>query len=52
MDPVAYQLEAYNARDIERFIACYDPEVRIEDGETYVRACKRGEFVSKIFRLI
>ena len=33
MDPVVSQLEAYNARDIERFIACYDPEVRIEDGE-------------------
>ena len=33
MNPVVNQLEAYNARDIERFIACYDPEVRIEDGE-------------------
>jgi hypothetical protein len=33
VDPVVNQLEAYNARDIERFIACYDPEVRIEDGE-------------------
>ena len=33
MDPVVNQFEAYNARDIERFIACYDPEVRIEDGE-------------------
>jgi hypothetical protein len=32
MDPVQAQLDAYNARDLERFIACYTPDVRIEDG--------------------
>ena len=32
MDPVQEQLEAYNARDLERFIACYTPDVVIEDG--------------------
>jgi hypothetical protein len=32
MDPVQAQLEAYNARDVERFIACYTPDVVIEDG--------------------
>lgn len=32
MDPVQAQLEAYNARDLERFIACYTEDVRIEDG--------------------
>ena len=33
MDPVSDQLEAYNARDINRFVSYYDPEVAIEDGE-------------------
>ncbi|MDF2626567.1 MAG: hypothetical protein K0R39_398 [Symbiobacteriaceae bacterium] len=32
MDPVRAQLDAYNARDVERFIACYTPDVVIEDG--------------------
>jgi hypothetical protein len=32
MDPVQAQLEAYNARDLERFLACYTPDVVIEDG--------------------
>jgi hypothetical protein len=32
MDPVQEQLEAYNARDLERFIACYTLDVVIEDG--------------------
>jgi hypothetical protein len=31
MDPVQEQLDAYNARDLERFLACYDPGVVIED---------------------
>lgn len=31
MDPVQEQLEAYNARDLERFIACYTPDVVLED---------------------
>jgi hypothetical protein len=33
MDPIADSLEAYNARDIDRFMACIHPEARIEDGE-------------------
>jgi hypothetical protein len=33
MDPVAEQLEAYNARDIDRFVACYAPDVTIEHGQ-------------------
>ena len=28
---VQRQLEAYNARDIDAFLACYAPEVRVED---------------------
>lgn len=32
MDPVQEQLDAYNARDLERFLACYAPDVVIEDG--------------------
>jgi hypothetical protein len=33
MDPVAEQLDAYNAGDIDRFLACYTADVRVEDGE-------------------
>ena len=33
MDPVADQLEAYNERDIDRFLSCYHPNVIIEDSE-------------------
>jgi len=32
MDPVEEQLDAYNTRDLERFIAAYSPAVVIEDG--------------------
>ena len=32
MDPVQEQLDAYNARDLERFLACYDPQIVFEDG--------------------
>ena len=30
-DPVAEQLEAYNARELERFVACYAPDVVVEN---------------------
>ena len=30
MDPVEEQLEAYNARDLERFLACYADDVVVE----------------------
>ena len=33
MDPVEEQLAAYNARDVERFIAAYSPDAVVEDGE-------------------
>ena len=32
MDPVQEQLEAYNARDLDRFLACYADDTVIEDG--------------------
>lgn len=31
-DPVQMQLEAYNAGDVERFMACYKPDCVVEDG--------------------
>jgi hypothetical protein len=31
IDPVEEQLAAYNARELERFLACYAPDVVIED---------------------
>lgn len=35
MDPIEAQLLAYNARDIESFLAAYAPSVVIEDGENH-----------------
>ena len=32
IDPVQEQLEAFNVRDLERFLACYSDDVVIEDG--------------------
>ncbi|HEU4457378.1 MAG TPA: nuclear transport factor 2 family protein [Longimicrobium sp.] len=32
-DPVQEQLDAYNAHDLPRFLACYAPDVRVEDAE-------------------
>ena len=32
-DPVEAQLAAYNARDLDAFIACYTADCAIEDGE-------------------
>lgn len=31
-DPVEEQLDAFNARDLERFLACYSDDIVIEDG--------------------
>ena len=31
-DPVEEQLQAYNARDLERFLACYTTDVILADG--------------------
>jgi hypothetical protein len=36
MDIIEEQVLAYNARDLDRFIATYSPEVVIEDGENNV----------------
>jgi hypothetical protein len=33
MDPVDDQIEAYNERNIDRFLSCYDTKAVIEDGE-------------------
>lgn len=30
-DPVVEQLDAFNARDLERFLACYAPDVVVEN---------------------
>ncbi len=35
-DPVQEQLDAYNARDLERFLACYDPQVVFENADGQV----------------
>ncbi len=32
MDPVQDQVDAFNAHDVDRFVAAYDPDVVIEDG--------------------
>ena len=32
MNPAAEQLDAYNARDLERFLSCYSADVVIQDG--------------------
>lgn len=36
MDIIEEQVYAYNARDLERFIATYSPNIVIEDGESNV----------------
>ncbi len=36
IDPIEEQLQAYNARDLKRFLAAYSPDVIIEDGEDKV----------------
>jgi hypothetical protein len=32
-DVVQEQLDTYNAHDLERFVACYAPDVLVEDGQ-------------------
>jgi len=32
-DPVVLQLEAYNARDVERFVKCFTEDVVVEDAQ-------------------
>ena len=38
MDPAQEQLDAYNARDLERFLACYHPDAVVEDSAGALRA--------------
>ncbi len=38
MNPVETQVEAYNAHDLEGFLACYSPDIVIRDGEGTVVA--------------
>lgn len=33
VDPVDAQLEAYNAHDVDSFVACYSPDVVFRDGQ-------------------
>ncbi|MGE5221745.1 MAG: nuclear transport factor 2 family protein [Omnitrophica WOR_2 bacterium] len=33
MNPIEEQLQAYNTRDLKRFLSAYSPDVVIEDGE-------------------
>jgi uncharacterized protein (TIGR02246 family) len=54
MDPVQEQLDAYNARDLERFLACYAPDVVVEsaagqrmmEGREGMRAVYAGLFAN------
>ena len=50
-DPVAVvaaQVDAYNARDLDRFLECYSPDAVIEDGSGQVlmrgREAMRGVY--------
>jgi hypothetical protein len=37
-DPVEEHIQAYNARDLERFVACFSPDCVMEDGRGVVLA--------------
>ena len=43
MDVIQEQLEAYNARDLERFVACYAEDVVAEDGAGNVTRTGRDD---------
>lgn len=43
-DPVLAQLEAYNARDIERFVPCFTDDVVVEDAVGKVLLAGRDAF--------
>ncbi len=43
MDTIDEQVQAYNARDVERFIATYSPDVVIEDGQNNLLMKGHGE---------
>jgi len=35
MDPIQEQVDAYNGRDLGRFLSCYSDDIVIEDGEPH-----------------
>ena len=41
-DPVQQQIDAYNERDLDRFVAAYAEDAILEDGEGNVMAQGRG----------
>lgn len=46
-DPVSAQLEAYNARDIERFVPCFTDDCVVEDGRGNVLMSGSAEMREK-----
>jgi hypothetical protein len=51
MDPVETQLEAYNAHDLDRFVACHSPGVVFRDPEGNVLLRGRDEVRSQFAAL-
>lgn len=51
MDPVAEQVDAYNAHDTERFLSCYAQDVEIRDGLGTVLVRGRDEMRAEFARL-
>ena len=49
--PVQAQLDAYNRRDLEAFLACYAPDCRMEDGAGAVLAADRAAMRPQYARL-
>ncbi|MBX7195527.1 MAG: nuclear transport factor 2 family protein [Sandaracinaceae bacterium] len=43
-DPVEAQLEAYNARDVERFVLCFTDDVVVEDAKGTLLLAGRDAF--------
>ena len=50
-DPVDAHVEAYNARDLDRFLACYTPDCVVEDGLGHVLMRGRDEMRSHFARV-
>lgn len=50
-DAVERQLHAYNARDLEGFVACHSEAVEVEDGDGAVLVSGRGEMRERYGRL-
>jgi hypothetical protein len=43
-DPVEEHIQAYNARDLDRFVACYSPDCVMEDARGTVLARGHADF--------